>query len=683
MPVIKKGCLHDMKFGSVYTPIEIRGVYYKNRLAFAPPGCMGAGDEKGFVTPYFLECFRPFAKGGAAIVNVGNVSIDIKESNDEGLGGQLDMSSDACITPLSTFAGMCSLYGAHGQLELTHNGAMWGSIPGRDTGENGFSPSSFIMPAERIRAQRGNRDPIPTREMSKEKIEETVQKYANAAQRAKRAGMETVFLHGAHGNLLAQFYSTYYNRREDEYGGSAHNRARFAVEVLDAVRKAIGEDVVIEYRISADEYKEGHMHFKDTLEFINIIRDKVDILHVSGGLHDVIGDPVAMMPMHLPYTFPHMYNVHWAGKIKKEFPQIYVTTVGAVMNVQQAEEIVSSGTADFVAYMRALIADPDMPHKFAEGREDDHRPCIRCACRYPDKYGVFVWNCSVNPFRGKTVKYPENRVPTAAEKKKVAVIGGGPAGVQAMLTLVERGHDVTLYEKSSEIGGNVIHASKDPRKADVKEYLMYLRRQVEKSPAKVVMNTEVKPADLISEDYEAILVAIGSVPIKPDIEGISSSHVMWAPDAEKEGVQVGDSVVIIGAGAVGVQTAVCLAMQGKSVTIVEVADKLNLTGSVTGLGGALALQIELKEYNVKVLFKTAVERINNKSVMIRSLDTNAMNEIYADSVLYAVGMKSLKKEAQTFRSCTTNTRLYLIGDCYDQAEIRGAVHSAFNVAAEI
>ncbi|MDR1217880.1 MAG: NADH:flavin oxidoreductase, partial [Oscillospiraceae bacterium] len=374
------------KFKHVFEPIEIRGVYYKNRLEFAPPGCGGGGDERGFVTPRFVEYFRPFAKGGAAVINVGNVSIDITECNDEG-PTQLDMRFDECIPPLSTFAMMCELYGAHGQFEINHCGATQGNIEDSIAGENGWAPSPIITVAERVRAKEQGRLPLPTREMSKQKIEETVQKYADAVLRCKKAGMKSVLFHGAHGNLLSQFFSTYYNRREDEYGGSAHNRARFATEVLDATRKAVGEDFVIEYRISADEYREGRMHFKDTLEFIDIVKNKVDIFHVSGGLHDPQGEPLVMGPMHLPYTYGQMYNVHWAGDIKKAFPGIRLTTVGAIKNIEQAEDIIASGTADFVAYMRALIADPDMPHKYAEGRERDHRPCIRCACMYPDKFG--------------------------------------------------------------------------------------------------------------------------------------------------------------------------------------------------------------------------------------------------------------------------------------------------------
>jgi 2,4-dienoyl-CoA reductase-like NADH-dependent reductase (Old Yellow Enzyme family)/thioredoxin reductase len=671
------------KFGHVFDPIEIRGVYYKNRLELAPPGCGGGGDERGFVTPRFVEFFRPFAKGGAAVINVGNVSIDITECNDE--PGQLDMRFDACIPPLSTFAMMCASYGALGQMEINHCGATQGNIGDSIAGQNGIAPSAIITAAERVRAREQGREPVPTREMSRQKIEETVQKYADAALRCKKAGMKSVLFHGAHGNMLAQFFSTYFNRREDEYGGSAHNRARFAMEVLDATRKAVGEDFVIEYRISADEYREGRMHFKDTLEFIDIVKDKVDIFHVSGGLHDTQGEPLVMGPMHLPYTYDWLYNVHWAGKIKKEFPGIRCATVGAIKDIHQAEDIIASGTADFVAYMRALLADPDMPHKFAEGREVDHRPCIRCACFYPDKFGNFEFNrCSVNPFRGKETEYPEGRVPPAAEKKKMAVIGGGPAGVQAMLTLVERGHDVTLYEKEAEIGGNLRHASLDPRKKDVRQFLTYLQNQAKVTRARVLMNTEATPDKLIKEGYDAILVAVGSTPIKPKILGIDKPHVMWAPDAEREGVKVGNKVVVIGGGAVGVQTSVHLAMTGKSVTLVEIADALNLSGSVTKLiGGAWNLEQDLIDYNVKKLLKHKVEKIDEKSVIVSDTDTGERKEIAADTVLYAVGMKSQSREGQVFRSCAPNTRVYLVGDCYDQAEIRGAVHSAFAIASKL
>jgi len=248
--------------------------------------------------------------------------------------------------------------------------------------------------------------------------------------------------------------------------------------------------------------------------------------------------------------------------------------------------------------------------------------------------------------------------------------------------LVERGHDVTLYEKEPEIGGNLRNAVLDPRKTDVAQYLTYLQNQARITKANVLMSTEATPDKLVSEGYDAILVALGSLPVTPGIPGIDKPHVMWAPDAEREGAQVGENVVIIGGGAVGVQTAVNLAMAGKTVTIVEMEDKLNLGGSILRLiGGATILQRELDEYNVKVLLKNKVEEIGDKSVTIRDLESDTEAAIDADTVLYAVGMKSLTNEAQAFRPCAPNTRVYLIGDCYDQAEVRGAVQSAFSIAS--
>ena len=210
----------------------------------------GDCDENGFVTPALLDYFRPIARGGSAVVTVGNCSIDRSECFDE--GNIINLGTDDCIRQLTTFVDMCATYGALGQMEINHNGATQENVSGTMAGETGFAPSAVITEAARVRARMAGREdePIPTRPMTKEKIAKTVKKYADAALRCKKAGFKSVMFHGAHGNLLAQFFSPYFNKRTDEYGGSIKNRSRFACEVLDAVRKAIGEDMVIEYRIS-------------------------------------------------------------------------------------------------------------------------------------------------------------------------------------------------------------------------------------------------------------------------------------------------------------------------------------------------------------------------------------------------------------------------------------------------
>jgi 2,4-dienoyl-CoA reductase-like NADH-dependent reductase (Old Yellow Enzyme family) len=256
--------------------------------------------------------------------------------------------------------------------------------------------------------------------MDHAKIKETVEKYAVAAFRCKRAGFKMCMIHGGHGNLISQFGSPLYNKRKDDYGGSLENRARFAIEVLDRVRELCGPDFVIEYRISADEIHPDGMHFEETLKFIERIQEKVDILHVSAGLH---GEMQYMRNWWQNYLMDRMYNVHYAADIKKAFPKLLVCTVGSIMNIRQAEEILAAGQADFVAMCRPILADPEMPRKYALGKEEDHRPCLRCQYCGLRLMIPAVINCAVNPFLGNETEFPEAKAEKADIKKKVAVVG--------------------------------------------------------------------------------------------------------------------------------------------------------------------------------------------------------------------------------------------------------------------
>ena len=244
-------------------------------------------------------------------------------------------------------------------------------------------------------------------------------------------------IHGGHGNLIPQFVSPLYNKRTDEYGGSLENRAGFAIEVLDRVRQRCGEDFVIEYRMSADESTPAACTSR-TFKFVEMIQHKVDILHVSAGLH---GELQYMRNWWPNYLMDRQYNVHYAADIKKAFPDLLVCTVDSIMNVQMAEEILAAGQADFVAMCRPLLADPEVPRKYALGREEDVRPCLRCQYCGSRLLVPAVINCAVNPYLGNETEFPEGKVTKAEVKKKAAVVGGGPAGIQAMLTLCERGHD--------------------------------------------------------------------------------------------------------------------------------------------------------------------------------------------------------------------------------------------------
>jgi 2,4-dienoyl-CoA reductase-like NADH-dependent reductase (Old Yellow Enzyme family)/thioredoxin reductase len=661
------------QYPHVFSPFVIRGVLFKNRLEQAPPGCFFSADDNGFVTDDFVSYFRQYARGGVAVCTVGNCTIDIAESCDE--PRQLQLQDPDCVQALKYFNEMCESYGAHGSLELTHNG--------KDTafeaiGQAPYSASSFITAAEKLRAKRLGREPIPTAQMSKEKIRETVAKYAKSALYCKQAGMKMCMVHGAHGNLIAQFASPYFNKRTDEYGGSLENRARFACEILDAVRAAVGENFVIEYRISAEEFHPDQMHFPETLEFIRYIKDKVDILHVSAGIHDVWGEIYWMRFMLQNYTMDRKYNVHFAAEIKKAYPELMVATVGSIKDIAMAEEIIASGKADIVAMNRAFHADYEMPRKYAEGREWSHTPCLRCQCfRMASPHTTRL--CSVNPMWGRFKEYPDGMLPLAAVRKKVAVIGGGPAGVEAMKWLLQRGHDVTLYEKSNRIGGHVRDAIAAPFKQDLRDYLNYMEAFSQNCGARILTNTEATPTLLDAEKYDYIIAALGAGPIMPKLPGADKPHVHWAPDAETGAVTCGKNVVVIGGSSVGTEASVNLAMQGKKVTVVEMAGEVDLTNT-----GAASDLLQLSEDNgVTRLLGWKLIEILDKSVIAENVETGERREIEADTVLMAVGLMPRREEALKFCRCCPETNFHIIGDCADSGDIRNAVWTAFEAARYI
>lgn len=377
-----------------------------------------------------------------------------------------------------------------------------------------------------------------------------------------------------------------------------------------------------------------------------------------------------------------MYNVHYAADVKKAFPNLKVATVGSIMNIQMAEEIIASGKADFVAMCRPLLADPEMPRKYALGMEDDHRPCLRC--QYCGKRLMIpaVINCAVNPYLGNEREFPDGKVKKAEIKKKVAVIGGGPAGVVAMLTLIDRGHDVTLYEMTDKIGGLIVPGSVHPFKQDFRDYLSYLQCQTKKAKAKVLLNTEATKEVLDRENYDAIIIAVGSRPIVPNLPGIKKGHVHWAPDACTGKVKINGKVVIIGAGAVGVECAIDLKQHGNDVSLIEMAPNLDhLSGSASG--AAYELQELIKELKIPVHLNSRLDEVKDKSIMCTNLKTNERVEFDADTVLLAIGMSSKHDVADALRHSAPETEVFVVGDAIKPGLVGPAVMSAFKAAAYI
>ena len=669
------------KYRHVFSPLRIRGIDFKNRI-FLAPTTPTLSTPDGYVTRELVDWFRMFARGGATVLSLGNCSIDLEENNDQSY--QLELGKDDCIYPLALYADMCKQFGCHASLEINHGGE--GTLM---TGTVAYSSSAFISEDEYLRAEREGREPYSTIEMSKEKIKETVEKFGRAALRMKRAGMDIVMVHGAHGNLISQFTSPFFNKRTDEYGGSTENRARFAIEVCDCIRKYCGEDFVIEYRCSGDEEAPGSMHIEETIEMVGYLKGHIDILHVSGGLHsDPRGAHLYYRNWCQNYLMDHCFNMHYARDIKAAHPDLLVSTVGSITSIDYAEEIIANGWADIINMCRPLIADPEMPNKYAENRPEDRRPCLRCDFCARHLMVPKPMFCAVNPMANVTTELRDGVIPKAEVAKKVAVVGGGVAGLYAMETLVARGHDVTLYEKSSCLGGNVTRAAKPPFKVDMQDYLAWLRhtaaQSIEKG-ARVLLNTEATKDVLDLENYDALVIAVGADPLVPNLPGIDKPHVHWAPDAEENHKLLGEKLVVVGGGGVGYEAALEFHNLGRDVQIIEMLPefpaKMNLHMSAGS--GAKELETIFAREGIKVSYSSALAEVKDNSIIVKNPETGETSEIPCDTVLLAIGMKERWALVDELRHSAPESNVVIAGDCRKVGTISDAVNQAFQACIHI
>ena len=653
-------------YKNVFSPITIRGVEFKNRIEMAPTSPKFT-TTKGHFTTKHIDYFRAAGRGGAAIITLGNCTVDIDYAQDE--PRQVCVGSDDYLIGMSRFNDMCDRYGALGSLEINYAGlsAMWEY--------NGVPPlavSAQYSPKELTRAKIMGREPVRALELTIDQIHEIQKKYIDAAFRCKSAGMKMCLIHGGHGNMIAQFSSPLYNHRSDEYGGKLENRARFATEVLDGIRKKCGEDFVIEMRISADEMHPDGMHFEETKRYLKMIDDKIDIVNVSCGLHS---DRDYFRYWSPGMYAPRMVNVKYAAELKKIL-RCKVTTVAGITNILNADKIIGEGMADFCAMARPLMADPEMPRKYAMNKPEECLPCTRCGYCGRRIVSIHTVACGVNPKLGREDELEDGMIREARVKKRVAVVGAGPGGMQATLSLLERGHSVTLFEKEPVIGGNLAAAAAMELKLDMKDYREYMCRTVMKSGADVRLNTEATP-DIIREmKPDALIIAVGAQPYMPNVPGINMQHVNWAADADMGKYETGDVIAIIGGGSLGLESAYTQSSKGKKVKVFEIQPQLGDRDTDE--------LIELLEDNgVEFFTSRRLIEITPEKIVCVELGTGNIEEHSCDTVLISAGMIARSDAVNEMRHILPETEVYIIGDAKKPRSLGDAVHDGFNAALNI
>lgn len=637
------------------SPITINNLTFKNRILGAPMSnpeldsdCNMRKEEIAF--------HENRARGGLAGVAIGLGIVDaIGRSHTK----EVKLYDVMSLPSLKEAANAMHRHNCNAVMELAHGGKF------ANARGHGSAEGVNIGPNDEI-----NGEGHPVRSMTEEDIYRVADCFGQAAKLVKEAGFDMVLIHGGHGWLLGQFSSPAMNHRTDRWGGSLENRMRFSLLVIEKVREAVGPDFPIEFRMSGAEFTKGGYGIEEGIEMAKAIDGKVDIIHVSAGVHE---DPEVFVRTHPSMFIEHGCNVYLAAEIKKHV-KTPVATLGGLNDPDMMEEIIATGKADIIEIARQSICDPYFPEKAFSGNKDDITRCCRCFTCFYNYLTNRTFCCAFNPVVGNELEHKHAFPPTTP--KKVIVVGGGPGGMEAAITAAGRGHSVTLYEKNSRLGGQLLSEQYIPFKQDMYNFVKVLEGRLAKSGVDVRLNTELTAEQAAAENADVIITAIGAKPIVPPIPGIDNEKVVGPTALHQPEPALGQKVVILGGGLVGSECAIYLDGLGKDVTIVEMKDDWAADSYFMHKN---AMKIYMRDSNIKIHVNTTAKAITDKGLVCQTPEGELV--IPADNILLAAGMKADRKTAESFYNAAP--RVFETGDCIKAGRVVEAVTTGYYRAIDI
>ena len=642
-------------------PFSIGNMKLKNRIVMTAMAT-GYNNEMGEVTNKLKNFIEERAKGGVGLIITEMAPVDRAGSTKY---TSVMVDHDERISGLKKLARVAHQHGAKIAIQLCHGG---GFVSIRATHQLGQTASGQLGPT--LWDSSGGKD--EARQLSIEEILKIVEKFGEAARRVKEAGFDAVEIHGAHGLLLHEFLSPLVNNRTDGYGGDLKGRIRFPVEVLRAIRKRVGSDFPIIYRISADEGVDGGLTVEESKQICQILeREGADAIDVSSGT--AVTNPLPKYPPFPPMSFPRGVFVKFAEEIKKVV-KIPVIAVGRINDPVLGNEILKQGKADLIGIARGLVADPELPNKVANGVLKEIRPCIACMTCLHMLFTRRPMECLVNPCVGREREF---RLKKAKNPQRVVIVGGGPAGMEAAIDAALRGHKVVLYEKDGRLGGQLNLATLPPHKEEINGLTKYLTNQIEKLGIEVHCGKKAEVSIIDREKPDVVIVATGAVPFIPKVPGIELSHVVtsWGV-LSGEVNQIGEKVVVAGGGMVGCETAEFLATKGHDVTIASQSDAIGKDLEQTVRKYLLK---RLGDYGVKMLTNAKMMKIKSKEIVLGTYGKEFA--IKCDHVVLAKGASPNRDLVRPLKEVFPN--FFLIGDALEPRTAKEAIYEGARIARMI